>query len=48
MELAFDKLTNRVHVRDLIDVGLIDQSWTARLPDVLASRLQLLLDTPDG
>lgn len=39
---------DRTHLRDLIEVGLIDQTWTAKLPKELADRLQLLLDTPDG
>ena len=39
---------DRTHLRDLIEVGLIDQSWTAKLLPELASRLQSLLDTPDG
>jgi len=39
---------DRTHLRDLIDVGLLDQSWTAKLPAALATRLQSLLDTPDG
>lgn len=39
---------DRTHLRDMIGVGLIDQSWTARLPAPLAARLQELLDTPDG
>ena len=39
---------DRVHLRDLIEVGLIDSSWLARLPAELASRLQSLLDTPEG
>jgi hypothetical protein len=39
---------DRTHVRDLIGVGLVDQSWTKKLPAVLAERLQGLLDTPDG
>jgi hypothetical protein len=39
---------DRVHIRDFIDVGLVDQSWTARLQPELAARLQLLLDTPNG
>ena len=53
MALVTIKLTafrdkDRTHLRDLIGVGLIDQTWTTRLPPVLASRLQQLLDTPDG
>ena len=39
---------DRVHLRDLIDVGLIDASWCGRLPLSLAERLQQLLDTPNG
>jgi hypothetical protein len=39
---------DRVHLRDLIDVGLIDASWRDRLPPELGSRLQALLDTPGG
>lgn len=39
---------DRTHLRDLIDVGLVDPSWTAQLPAPLAERLQLLLDNPDG
>ena len=39
---------DRTHLRDLIEVGLIDQSWTSKLPPELANRLQTLLDTPDG
>lgn len=39
---------DRTHLRDLIDVGLIDQTWPARFPAELAARLQLLLDTPGG
>ena len=33
---------------DMLDVGLIDESWTLRLPAELAERLQSLIDTPDG
>jgi hypothetical protein len=39
---------DRTHLRDLIEVGLIDQSWPARLPPELGARLQSLLDTPEG
>lgn len=38
----------RTHLRDLIGVGLLDQDWTAKLPATLSTRLQSLLDTPDG
>lgn len=39
---------DRVHLRDLIDVGLLDRSFAARLPEPLAARLAELLDNPDG
>ncbi len=39
---------DRTHIRDLIDVGLVDASWVAKLPAELASRLQQLIDTPGG
>jgi hypothetical protein len=37
---------DRVHLRDLIDVGLIDATWLVKLPPDLQTRLQSLLDTP--
>ena len=39
---------DRTHLRDLIDVGLIDSTWPAKLPAELGARLQTLLDTPGG
>jgi hypothetical protein len=39
---------DRTHLRDLIDVGLIDAAWLLRLPPVLTGRLRQLLDTPGG
>ena len=39
---------DRTHLRDLLDVGLIDQTWTTRFPAELSVRLQQLLDTPEG
>jgi hypothetical protein len=39
---------DRTHLRDLIDVGLIDATWPAKFPAQLGERLQLLLDTPGG
>jgi hypothetical protein len=39
---------DRTHLRDMIDVGLVDRAWVARLPAELAARLTLLLDTPGG
>ena len=39
---------DRVHLRDLIDAGLVDATWPAKLPSELGARLQSLLDTPGG
>ncbi len=39
---------DRTHLRDLIEIGLVDQSWPARFPQELATRLQELLDNPEG
>ena len=39
---------DRTHLRDLLEVGLIDSTWKAGLPTELAERLQLLIDTPEG
>jgi len=39
---------DRTHLRDLIDVGLIDAGWLTKLPPVLAGRLRQLLETPEG
>ena len=48
MKLESNRDKDRTHVRDLLGVGLIDASWPARFPSHLASRLQAILDTPDG
>lgn len=48
MKLTSNRDKDRTHLRDLIGVGLIDASWTAKLPTELAARLQQLLDTPEG
>ena len=39
---------DRMHLRDLIELNLVDQSWTQRFPAALAARLQQLLDDPNG
>ena len=39
---------DRTHFRDLIDVGLLDAGWLARLPAVLAEHLRHLLQSPEG
>ncbi len=48
MKLTSFRDKDRTHLRDLISVGLVDESWRLKLHDELAARLQFLLDTPDG
>jgi hypothetical protein len=48
MKLNSHRLKDRVHLLDMIDVGLVDQTWPARFPAPLAERLQDLLDNPNG
>jgi hypothetical protein len=48
MKLTSYRLKDRVHLLDMINVGLIDSTWTARFPDELSSRLQELLDNPES
>jgi len=39
---------DRAHLRDLLEVGLIDAGWCDRLPTPLGDRLQALIDSPGG
>jgi hypothetical protein len=48
MKLTSHMDKDRVHVRDLISVGLVDDSWHERFPIALSTRLRVLLDDPDG
>jgi hypothetical protein len=48
MKLMSHRLKDRVHLQDLIGVGLIDASWLAKLPPDLGVRLKQILDTPDA
>ena len=48
MKLSAFRDKDRVHLRDLIDVGLVDESWPGRLPEGLAERLSIILATPEG
>ena len=48
MKLNAFRDKDRMHLRDMLDVELIDATWCERLPPVLAARLQELLDNPDG
>ncbi len=48
MKLAAFRDKDRTHLRDLIEVGLVDEEWLVRLPPELRPRLELLLETPEG
>ncbi len=48
MKLTSFRDKDRTHLRDLIEVGLLDADWLDRLPPELSSRLKQLLDTPGG
>jgi hypothetical protein len=48
MKLTSFRTIDRVHLRDMLSVGLVDAAWLTRIPPELAVRLQHLLDTPDG
>jgi len=48
MNLTSFRNEDAMCLHDMLDVGLIDSTWPARLPPDLATRLQLLIDTPDG
>jgi hypothetical protein len=48
MKLTSFRDKDRTHLRDLIEVGLLDASWLDRLASGLSARLKQLLDTPDG
>ena len=48
MKLTAFRLKDRVHLLDMIDVGLIDAATLDRLPPELRPRLEQLLNNPDG
>jgi len=48
MKLTSYRRKDQVHLLDMLEVGLIDETWLAKLPEPLRSRLQELIDSPDG
>ncbi len=48
MKLTSFRDKDRTHLRDFIEVGLLDATWPPRFPPELAARLQDLLDHPEG
>lgn len=48
MKLIAFRDKDRTHLRDMIELGLIDETWPDRLPHELGDRLRHLLATPEG
>jgi len=48
MKLNSFRDKDRVHIRDMISVGLIDETWLTRYPEPIRQRLQEILDDPNG
>lgn len=47
MKLNSFRLKDRVHLIDMIQVGIIDHGWMSRYSEPLAERLKSLLENPD-
>jgi len=47
MKLTSFRLKDKVHLLDLLDVGLIDESWCDRVPPELAGRLKEIVGQRD-
>jgi hypothetical protein len=47
MKLTSFRDKDKTHLRDMLEIGLIDESWPVLFPPELAFRLQQLIDTPD-
>ena len=47
MKLNVFRDKDRMHIRDMLDVELIDETWLGRLPPELAVRLKEIIDNPE-
>jgi hypothetical protein len=47
MKLTSFRRKDQVHLLDMIEVGLVDDTWTSRLPPELGARLRHLIETPE-
>lgn len=47
MKLTSFRDKDRTHLRDMLEVGLIDATWVDKLPSELADRLQVLINNPE-
>jgi hypothetical protein len=45
MKLTSNRLKDKVHILDLLEVGLVDETWCERLPPELAARLRDVIET---
>lgn len=48
MKLTSFRDKDRTHLRDMLDIGMLDAAWVGRFPSELGARLQQLIDTPGG
>jgi hypothetical protein len=48
MKVSAWRTIDRVHLQDMVRVGLIDATWPERFPAPLAERLRQILANPDG
>lgn len=48
MKLTSFRDKDRVHIRDMISIGLIDETWPDRFSPILRERLEELLNDPHG
>jgi len=48
MKLTSFRRKDQMHILDLIEIGLVDEQWPARYPELLRDRLQDLIDHPEG
>lgn len=48
IKLTAFRRKDQVHLQDMLELGLIDESWCAKYPQELAARLKHLIDTPEG
>jgi hypothetical protein len=48
MKLTSFRDKDRVHLRDMISIGMLDESWLSKLSPELAKRLEELLNDPNG
>ena len=47
MKLVANRRKDQVHLLDMLELGLINETWPARFHPVLAARLQDLIDHPE-